>query len=79
MNPHKKYALIVVIGSLLAAFSYWLVNAHPFIGAGAFYTYWRFPILEIVLIRWAVISFRRLSAKKAANANRPTPAKESGD
>ena len=49
--------------------------------------FWFVPTMPIILLRWASYSFKRLNvrldarddAKKAANANRPTPAKESGD
>ena len=72
MNPHNQYGKLVGLGTLA-------MIGLILIGGGPVAQFWFFPTLPILLIRWAVISFRRLSAKKAANANRPTPARESGD
>ncbi|MDE2408735.1 MAG: hypothetical protein KGL72_00325 [Actinomycetales bacterium] len=80
MNPHKKYALMVFGGSVLAIFA--ILTPLRFVAI-----FWFVPTMPIILLRWANYSFKRLNerldarddAKRARKANRPTPAKESGD
>jgi CHASE2 domain-containing sensor protein len=70
MNPHKKYALTLIIGSVV-------VIALALAGATFFMGVWFFPIVPSLMIRWAALSFRRLAAKRALQeANRPTIAVE---